>query len=67
MTSVIAATPLRPISFSEGKKSISDDDLCSTCKHCDFDPGGMSSCDLGFPGSEDPDGYVQACPSFQPT
>jgi len=55
---------LRPISFSGGQKSISDDDLCASCSNCDYRPGEMSSCKLNWPGLEDPDGYVQHCVQF---
>lgn len=48
---------------SSGDKSISDDDLCSSCKHCKYQPGELSSCELGWPGKEDEDGYVQSCAS----
>lgn len=55
---------LKPISFSGGLKSISDDDLCSDCKHCGYRPGGMSECEYGWPGMEDADGYVRRCSSL---
>lgn len=55
---------LRPISTSGETKSISDDDLCSACSHCDYQPGEMSRCMLSWPGAEDRDGYVQLCPEF---
>lgn len=56
---------LTPISFSGGVKSISDDDLCSNCRQCDYQTGEMSGCKLGWPGHEDPDGYVQECAKFE--
>lgn len=56
---------LQPISFSGGVKSISDDDLCSQCGHCDYQPGEMSGCNKGWPGLEDADGYVWECSRFQ--
>lgn len=28
--------------------SISDDDLCATCKFCQYDPGKESTCDFNF-------------------
>jgi hypothetical protein len=56
----------RPISFSGGVKSISDDDLCATCSKCRHEPGGNSSCTDSFPGQEDADGYVQDCHEFDP-
>lgn len=52
---------LRPISFSGDVKSISDDDLCAECGHCDYQPGEMSGCKLNWPGQEDADGYVREC------
>lgn len=52
---------LRPISYSAGVKSISDDDLCSGCRHCFYQPGDMSGCALFWPGQEDEDGYVRQC------
>lgn len=55
---------LRPISFSANVKSISDDDLCAQCTHCDYKPGKMSSCQQGWPGQENADGYVQQCATF---
>lgn len=56
---------LQPISFSGGVKSISDDDLCSQCCHCGYQPGEMSGCQMDWPGLEDADGYVQECEQFQ--
>ncbi|MHB1678657.1 MAG: hypothetical protein ACYCSS_14220 [Sulfuriferula sp.] len=55
---------LQPISFSGGAKSISDDDLCAQCRHCNYQPGEMSCCNKEWPGREDADGYVQECESF---
>lgn len=55
---------LRPISSSGGVKSISDDDLCSDCRHCQYQPGEMSRCDQSWPGQECQDGYVRVCPDF---
>lgn len=55
---------LRPISFSGGVKSISDDDLCATCRNCAYEPGEFSGCRLNWPGLEDADGYVQKCTHF---
>ena len=56
---------LRPITFSGDMKSISDDDLCASCKQCDYRPGEMSGCREGWPGLEDRDGYVQECPEYR--
>ena len=55
---------LKPITFSGGVKSISDDDLCSDCKQCEYRPGEMSGCKQEWPGMEDADGYVQECAAF---
>jgi len=55
---------LKPISFSGGVKSISDDDICSECRHCQYQPGEMSGCSETWPGKEDLDGYVQECSEF---
>ena len=49
------------VETSDGVKSISDDDLCSRCGHCDYRPGEMSQCELNWPGEEDEDGYIQVC------
>ncbi|MDP2449614.1 MAG: hypothetical protein Q8Q74_08095 [Polaromonas sp.] len=56
---------LMPITFSGGVKSVSDDDLCATCKNCQYVPGEMSECSLNWPGNEDGDGYVQECAEFK--
>lgn len=45
-------------------KSISDDDLCSNCNRCSYNPGELSNCTEGFPGATDADGYVIRCESF---
>ena len=48
------------------KISISDDDLCSNCEHCKYDPGQLSSCELNFnPAIFNPDGYVIDCFDFK--
>lgn len=56
---------LKQISFSAGIKSISDDDLCATCRNCEYRPGDMSGCKNGWPGREDQDGYVQECEQYE--
>lgn len=56
---------LRPVSASGGLKSISDDDLCATCAHCQYRPGEYSGCTKNWPGKEDADGYVQQCTEFE--
>lgn len=55
---------LRSISFSGAVKSISDDDLCATCRSCEYMPGEHSGCAANWPGLEDADGYVQICANF---
>lgn len=57
---------LFPIAHSGGVKSISDDDLCSGCDHCEYVPGELSGCTEGWPGQQDADGYVLECQSFKP-
>lgn len=44
--------------------SISDDDLCSTCVRCVYQPGELSECVRAFPGSKDEDGYIAACADY---
>lgn len=56
---------LVPISASGGVKSISDDDLCATCRNCRYKPGETSGCEMNWPGREDADGYVQECTEFK--
>lgn len=46
-------------------KSISDDDLCATCRRCDYQPGALSGCNLDWPGLADADCYVQQCTKFE--
>lgn len=46
---------------ASGVKSISDDDLCASCGHCNYRPGDMSSCSKDWPGYQDMDGYVKVC------
>ena len=46
------------------KLSISDDDLCSGCRHCAYNPGELSGCALKWPGFFDADGYCRRCPKF---
>ena len=45
-------------------KSISDDDLCSSCTNCSYNPGKLSMCAFGFPASVDADGYAFACHDY---
>lgn len=58
-------TATKPIRFSGGVKSISDDDLCAQCHDCAYRPGEMSSCSENWPGLGDGDGYVQTCEKFR--
>jgi hypothetical protein len=46
------------------KRSISDDDLCSDCKLCRYNPGGMSECESDWPGLFDANGYCVECVHF---
>lgn len=46
---------------TSGVKSISDDDICASCGHCNYRPGDMSSCSKDWPGYQDKDGYVKVC------
>ena len=56
---------LSPIPTPFTDKSISDDDLCSDCKHCTYSPGESSSCGKGWPGLVDSSGYVRKCDAFE--
>jgi len=47
--------------LSPNGRSISDDDLCSSCALLEYYPGDTSFCELDFPGQFDEDGYCQAC------
>lgn len=58
---------LTPIAANYTGLSISDDDLCASCAHCDYRPGEISQCDRDWPGLRDSNHYVQACRKFQPT
>ena len=44
--------------------SISDDDLCATCRRCAYHPGDMSGCSEHFPGLFNRDGYVVECGEY---
>jgi hypothetical protein len=49
--------------------SISDDDLCSDCQHCEYNPGLYSYCKAPTPDGRWPceineDHYVIKCPQF---
>lgn len=50
-------------------RSISDDDLCSSCKRLAYCPGLLSLCReavMGeWPADFNGDGYAVACPSYQ--
>jgi len=51
--------------------SISDDDLCSTCKHLEYNPGGLSACKLaadrrGGPCEFNEDQYAVDCVCWEP-
>lgn len=49
------------IAIPGGLKSISDDDLCATCAHCQYQPGEQSGCTRNWPGQQDADGYISSC------
>ena len=42
-------------------RSISDDDLCASCKHCFYLPGEESGCMKEWPGKFNEDGYCIEC------
>jgi len=47
--------------------SISDDDLCSDCIFCDYQPREESSCNVDFRNAMfNLDGYVKNCGDFEP-
>lgn len=48
-------------------KSISDDDLCATCRNCDYRPGDTSTCYINWPGTADDDGYIIDCEAIDPS
>lgn len=45
-------------------RSISDDDLCSDCSWCRYNPGEESTCDKDWPGVLNDDGYCVECERF---
>ncbi len=50
--------------------SISDDDLCATCKFCRYNVGNESSCLQEWPafdivGQVNDDGYIRACLEYE--
>lgn len=52
-------------------RSISDDDECSECARCEYDPGRESGCIRNWPGQVAPaghprEGYVISCVDFLP-
>lgn len=57
------ATPRRD--FNMETRSISDDDLCSDCARCTYNPGENSGCKVNWPGETDPDGYIISCAQFE--
>ena len=44
--------------------SISDDDVCSSCRFCRYNPGGESGCAMDWPGEFNADGYIVGCESY---
>lgn len=62
---------------STGPRSVSDDDLCSACRHCKHISTGvtqiedelglhLSDCTQGWPGQPDPAAYIRSCKAFKP-
>lgn len=56
--------------FMNQMRSISDDDLCSDCRSCSYDPGALSMCCMGWPGtvaspSHPRAGYIISCDQFK--
>lgn len=47
-------------------RSISDDDVCSDCAHCDYRAGERSTCNQGWPGQSDAGEYVTECDEHVP-
>lgn len=50
-------------------RSISDDDLCASCVHLEYRPGGISTCvhstfEPDWKSQSDEDGYVQTCEAY---
>ena len=43
---------------------ISDDDICSDCLHCVYQPGDESNYMKDFPGARDQDGYITSCSGY---
>ena len=48
-----------------GVRSISDDDLCSSCAFCAYQPGELSACEESWPTQEGPSEYVKECTAFR--
>lgn len=46
-------------------RPVSDDDLCATCQFCLYEPGDRSTCQQGWPGLLNADGYCLECPQYQ--
>lgn len=46
------------------KLSISDDDICSTCKYCIYNLGELSSCEKDWPAFFI-HGYARTCDDFE--
>lgn len=45
--------------------SISDDDICATCKHCVYNPGELSFCRKNWPFTETFGDDINKCLSFE--
>lgn len=48
-------------------RSISDDDACASCAHCDYRAGEQSTCSQGWPGQAENAEYVTNCGEHVPT
>ena len=59
-------TPVAPLGLLGGAtpRYISDDDLCSSCVHCSYEPGSLSTCALVWPSQVDPSAEISECHAF---
>lgn len=49
----------------DNSRNISDDDLCSSCRFCDYRIGERSFCAKDWPCSLNEDGYVVSCGGYE--
>lgn len=59
-------TDMGKATHSGGLKSISDGDLCATCRFCAYAPGELSGCMLNWPGLENGHRLVVSCNRVRP-